>query len=156
MTTMQTAAIGTTTPIEVSRVHFRDLSAVVQLERRCFGEEAWGWADFLLSLTPGNLFLKATRAGRLVGFILAQPNRRRGITWIANVAVDPTVRNLGIGRALMLAVEERVRTPRLKLTVRVDNDPARHLYRSLGYIDMALRRGYYAGRADGMEMEKII
>lgn len=141
---------------ELSRVQFRDLSAVAQLERRCFGLEAWGWLDFLMCLTPGNLFIKATQAGRMVGFILAQPNRRNGVTWITNVAVDPTRRNQGIGRRLMQAIEAQAATPRLKLTVRVDNDAARHLYRSLGYTDVVLRRGYYSGYMDGMEMEKIL
>ena len=156
MTTTPTMATGTPIPLEVARVHLRDLNAVVHLERRCFGVEAWGWPDFLMSLTPGHLFLKAAAGGKLVGFILAQPNRRQGVTWVANVAVDPEARNQGIGRRLMEVVEEMAHTPRLRLTVRVDNAPARRLYRSLGYVETTLRRRYYRGEVDGMEMEKVV
>ena len=155
-TTTTTMESGARTAIEVARVHLRDLNAVVHLERRCFGVEAWGWPDFLMSLSPGHLFLKAESGGRLLGFILAQPNRRQGVTWVANVAVDPEARNQGIGRRLMEAVEAMAGTPRFRLTVRVDNDPARHLYRNLGYQDIGLRRGYYGAHRDGMEMEKTV
>ncbi len=155
-TTTPTMATGTPTPIDITRVHLNDLNAVVHLERRCFGVEAWGWPDFLMSLTPGHLFLKAQSGGKLLGFVLAQPNRRQGVTWVANVAVDPAARNQGIGRRLMEAVESMAGTPRFRLTVRVDNDPARHLYRSLGYQDIGLRRGYYGAHRDGMEMEKTV
>ena len=157
---MNTTATGIPTAapsqIEVARVHLRDLNAVVHLEQRCFGSEAWGWPDFLMGLAPGHLFLKASAAGHLVGFVLAQPDRRAGVTWVANVAVDPEVRNQGIGRRLMEAVESMAGTPRFRLTVRVDNDPARHLYRNLGYQDLGLRRGYYGLHRDGMEMEKVV
>ena len=147
----------TATPtIELDPVRMRDLGAIVALERVSFGAEAWGWADFLLCLPAGHIFLKATQAEQLVGFVLAQPQRRRGVTWIANIAVHPAVRNQGIGRRLMEAVEAEAGTRRFKLTVRVDNEAARHLYRSLGYHDFALRRGYYGGRIDGMEMEKVV
>jgi ribosomal-protein-alanine N-acetyltransferase len=78
------------------------------------------------------------------------------VTWITNLAVHPDARNQGLGRRLMLAVEAEAPTPRMRLTVRIDNAPARHLYRSLGYVDTHLRRGYYVGRVDGMEMEKVL
>ncbi len=145
----------TATPaLELRRVHIRDLANVVQLERRSFGREAWGWTSFLIGFAFGSIFLQATRGDEMLGFVLAQARRATGVTWILNIAVDPDQRNQGIGRALMLAVEAEAATPRLRLTVRVDNPAARHLYRSLGYEEVGLRRGYYGRGRDGMEMEK--
>ena len=154
--TMTTAATAATARIDLSRVQMRDLPAVVRLEKLSFGPDAWGWVDFLAAHNPGNIFIKATLDSQLVGFILAQPNRRAGLTWISNIAVHPDVRNQGIGRRLMEVVEQMAATPRLRLTVRVDNAPARRLYRSLGYVEVTLRRRYYRGQVDGMEMEKVV
>lgn len=151
---MTTATWPTTTPIELGRVTLRDLADVIRLERRSFGHEAWGWVDFLIGFAVGNIFIKASQGEHIVGFVLAQTRRRQGVTWILNVAVDPALRNQGIGRALMLAVEAAAVTPRLRLTVRVDNPAARHLYRRLGYEEVLLRRGYYGQARDGIEMEK--
>lgn len=147
----------TSTPtIELRRIHFRDLADVIRLERRAFGREAWGWVDFLIGFAMGNIFIQAARGGEMLGFALAQVRRRQDVTWILNIAVDPDHRNQGLGRALMLAVEAQVTTPRLRLTVRVDNLAARHLYRRLGYEEIGLRRGYYGQGRDGIEMEKRI
>lgn len=137
-------------------MHIRDLADVIRLERRAFGREAWGWAGFLIGFAFGGVFLQAARGDKMLGFVLAQGRRATGETWILNIAVDPDQRNQGIGRTLMLAVEAEAVTPRLRLTVRIDNAAARHLYRSLGYEELRLRRGYYGQGRDGMEMEKRI
>lgn len=140
--------------IELRPIQFRDLGDVVRLERRSFGADAWGWLDFLIGFVLGNIFVKAVQDERLVGFVLAQTHRRQSVTWILNVAVAPENRNQGIGRHLMQAAEERATTRQMRLTVRVDNESARHLYHGLGYRDATLRRGYYGRGRDGLEMLK--
>ena len=138
----------------LSDVRLPDLRGVVRLERRSFGSEAWGLLDFAAALMSNHIFRKATENDRLLGFVIATVDWRNAITWIVNVAVDPAERNKGIGRALMQDVEARAPTRRFRLVVRVDNDPARHLYRSLGYHEIRLRPRYYVGPNDGMEMDK--
>ncbi|MFN8471877.1 MAG: GNAT family N-acetyltransferase [Anaerolineae bacterium] len=138
----------------LSDVRLADLRGVARLERLSFAAEAWGWLDFAGALLVGHIFRKAVASDRLLGFIIGTVERDQGITWIVNIAVDPAVRNKGIGRALMQDVEARAPTRRLRLVVRVDNDPARHLYRSLGYQEIRVRPRYYVGPTDGMEMEK--
>ncbi len=138
----------------LSDVRLPDLRGVLRLERRSFGDEAWGWLDFAAALMSQHIFRKATADDRLLGFIIATVDWRDGVTWIVNVAVDPDARNQGIGRALMQDVEAHAPTRRYRLVVRVDNDPARHLYRSLGYQEIRIRPRYYVGPKDGMEMEK--
>ncbi len=75
--------------------------------------------------------------GHVVGHVTVQRLDYEGIRWqIANVAVAEPYRGRGIGRALMDAALEHIR--RLEgtwavLQVRANNEPALHLYRSLGF-----------------------
>jgi ribosomal protein S18 acetylase RimI-like enzyme len=62
------------------------------------------------------------------------------VGYVFNVVVDPACRGRGVGRALMHAVGERLRAlgcARWCLNVKVDNEPAIHLYERCG-----LRRAY--------------
>ncbi|WP_194096520.1 ribosomal protein S18-alanine N-acetyltransferase [Marivivens aquimaris] len=66
---------------------------------------------------------------------------------VLTVAVDPHARRAGEGRKLMTellsAVQARGVT-RVFLEVNVNNSAAIALYRSFGFSDSGLRRGYYA------------
>ena len=65
-------------PIELARATWRDVRALVQLDRRCFKPiDAYAWYEFLnLCLWPGLIALKVVQAGRIVGFIAGDPRRR--------------------------------------------------------------------------------
>lgn len=75
-------------------------------------------------------------SGQIVGNVTVTRGRGR-FTWIiSNVAVLPAYRRRGIGRQLMEAAIEHVRGlggNQIVLQVRSDNEPARNLYRSLGF-----------------------
>ena len=75
--------------------------------------------------------------GRIVGHAMAMRMDYAGVRWqISNVAVAPAYRGRGIGRALMETTLEELRRRRARwavLQVRVNNPPAVHLYRSLGF-----------------------
>ncbi|HLS04128.1 MAG TPA: ribosomal protein S18-alanine N-acetyltransferase, partial [Actinomycetales bacterium] len=65
---------------------------------------------------------------------------------IMTVGVARAAQNRGIGRALMralLAQAHRHESDEVFLEVRVDNAAAISLYRSLGFADVRIRRGYY-------------
>ncbi|HRG94857.1 MAG TPA: GNAT family N-acetyltransferase [Polyangiaceae bacterium] len=74
---------------------------------------------------------------------------------ILDVAVPLEHRRRGFGRALVV---EALRAARAEggqlalLEVRAGNAPARELYRSVGFEDVRVRRGYYADGEDGVEM----
>ena len=75
---------------------------------------------------------------------------------ITNVAVATAKQNLGIGRTMM---EELLRQARergithLFLEVRVSNEKAIRLYRSLGFENCGIRKDFYEmPREDGMIM----
>lgn len=99
-----------------------------------------------------------TPDGRLVGFVYGMPNER-GQWWstvvepylratgsahwlddsfvITELHVHPAFQNRGIGRMLITAVTDAVDQPRSILSAIDTDSPARALYRSLGYRDLA-------------------
>ncbi|WJV45840.1 GNAT family N-acetyltransferase [Streptomyces flavofungini] len=108
---------------------------------------------------PGARALGATtRDGRLVGFVYGMPNDRahwwstvvepylRG--WglegwlddsfvITELHVRPGYQNRGLGRALITSITDTAAEPRSILSAIDTESPARALYRSLGYTDLA-------------------
>ncbi|WP_320777539.1 GNAT family N-acetyltransferase [Streptomyces sp. CRN 30] len=108
---------------------------------------------------PGARSLGATTAhGGLVGFVYGMPNdhthwwstvvepylRARGHeSWlhdsfvITELHVHPRHQNRGIGRALITGLTDSATEPRSILSAIDTDSPARGLYRSLGYEDLA-------------------
>ncbi|MEG3631349.1 GNAT family N-acetyltransferase [Streptomyces poriticola] len=108
---------------------------------------------------PGARALGATTSdGRLVGFVYGMPNDRThwwstvvepylrahgnddwldGSFVITELHVHPGHQNLGIGRALITTVTDGAAEPRSILSAIDTDSPARALYRSLGYRDLA-------------------
>ncbi|MFJ9739829.1 GNAT family N-acetyltransferase [Streptomyces sp. NPDC101166] len=110
---------------------------------------------------PGARALGATTAdGRLAGFVYGMPNDRahwwstvvepylRALgndVWlddsfvITELHVHPAHQNRGAGRALITAITDEAAQPRSILSAIDTESPARALYRSLGYQDLARR-----------------
>lgn len=110
---------------------------------------------------PGARALGATTPdGRLVGFVYGMPNDR-GHWWstvvepylraggseswlddsfvITELHVHPAHQGRGIGRGLITALTDTAAQPRSILSAIDTESPARSLYRSLGYQDLARR-----------------
>lgn len=121
---------------------------IVELENELFGDEAWSPELFWSEL--------ADRASRY--YLIAEPAAGQPIAGYAGLAADGpeayiqtigvrtgSQRN-GLGRRLMNAL---LREATLRgadtcwLEVRTDNAAAQRLYRSLGFTDHGVRRGYY-------------
>lgn len=86
--------------------------------------------------------------GRPLGFVIARAAADEAE--IITVASDPAHRRAGVGRALMEhAIRElqRDRVARLLLEVSERNLAAIALYRSLGFVQVGERKGYYASHA---------
>ncbi|MFG2892907.1 GNAT family N-acetyltransferase [Streptomyces sp. NPDC048248] len=101
-----------------------------------------------------------TAAGRLIAFVYGMPNDR-GHWWstvvepylrgesldhwlddsfvITELHVHPAYQNRGIGRTLITRITDEAREPRSILSAIDTESPARALYRSLGYRDLARR-----------------
>src|SRR5919198_873044 len=122
--------------MEIQSASIRDLTALRRLEQVCFEKDAWPLLDLIAVLTwPDVIRLKAVENGEMIG-------------------VDPRYQRRGIGRALLHACEERTTLPRMKLTVRMSNEPAISLYEKEGYRSVDIWKRYYNDGEDGVVMEK--
>jgi ribosomal protein S18 acetylase RimI-like enzyme len=107
---------------------------------------------------PGARALGAKAGGNLVGFVYGMPNDRahwwstvvepylranRHEHWlddsfvITELHVHPGFQNRGIGRTLITTITDGAAEPRSILSAIDTESPARALYRSLGYQDLA-------------------
>lgn len=88
----------------------------------------------------------AFRGETLVGFLIAlKLGKERDIV---SIAVDPTIRRQGIARQLLKFLISPADIACVFLEVEVSNVAALGLYRGLGYSQVGIRRGYYAGTRD--------
>ncbi|MCL4559544.1 MAG: GNAT family N-acetyltransferase [Chloroflexi bacterium] len=96
--------------------------------------------------------------GKVVANLSLIPQRKAGqrVYLIANVAVHPSFRRRGIARALTSAALGHARSRGAAaawLQVRVDNEPAYHLYQTLGFTERA-RRTTWMSPAANVSCEK--
>lgn len=89
------------------------------------------------------LVLVIEAEGEIVGDLwLAEMDTSQGRSlWIYDIRVDEACRGRGYGRQAMLFAEEEARRRglrRVALNVFGGNEPARNLYRSLGYVENAV------------------
>lgn len=84
-----------------------------------------------------DLFLVAEMNGRIIGSVMGGFDGRRGMVY--HLAVDATLRHLGIGTSLMNELEQRLKEKgciRAYLLVTRDNLNAMHFYEELGWAQM--------------------
>src|SRR5690606_37464534 len=113
-------------------------------EHTCFEKDAWPLLDLMAVLTwPDIIRLKGVEDGEMIAFAACDPRPTQSAAWIATIAVDPRWQRRGIGRMLLRACEERVRLPRVKLSVRISNHGAISLYEQEGYQTVDVWGRYY-------------
>ncbi len=135
-----------------------DLAAVIEIERQAFATP-WTPGLFLhelrLDFSRLELARRAGAGGEVVGY---------ACWWligdevhILNLAVCPTARRGGAGRALVQRVldDAAARAARsVSLEVRQENTAAVALYRAMGFSPIGLRRNYYGRGEDAVIMER--
>lgn len=137
------AALGAT-PTTVRHMTLEDVPAVAEAEARTFSD-AWS-ASYFRSLIgyPGGWARVAERGGHLAGYLIA--GVQAPTCDLENICVLPAHRRCGVANVLMADLFEHCRNEKateVLLEVRVSNDPAQALYRSLGFRLAGVRRGYY-------------
>jgi ribosomal-protein-alanine N-acetyltransferase len=136
-----------------------DLEAVLGLELSSFGEEAWSrrMLEAELAAQPGSrYYLIAADDGVITGYAgLLVASTQADVLTLA-VAADRW--GQGTGAALLealLAEAERRGCTEVFLEVRTDNDRAQRLYRSHGFVQIGIRKGYYQpSGADALVMRR--
>ena len=145
-------------PVTLRDMRREDLMAVLEIERRSFAQP-WSRAFFEKELaTPFARLAVAVEEGRLGSAVVGYSCRWRVTdeVHLLNVAVHPERRGRGFGRLLLEAIVGEARSSRARvvyLEVRAGNVVARRLYRSLGFGELGLRRGYYGPGQDAIVME---
>jgi len=133
-------------------------------------DDAWD-SDAIIRLldVPGAFGILAYRPGdtsknaedQPLGFVLVQAVLDEAE--INTITVAPDARRMGVGRALLKAVEERLQQAdvnRILLEVAVDNDAAIALYQQHGFAEVGRRKGYYArqggDKIDALVLERLL
>ena len=134
-----------TDAVVIDPMRLRDLGDILKIEKLSF-TTPWSKQAFLSELLENDraYYLVAKVGDRAVGYIGVWLIAGEG--HITNVAVHPDYRGQGIGRRLLLAIEEIALARghrRMTLEVRTSNTVAQHLYRKLGYVAAGIRPKYY-------------
>jgi ribosomal-protein-alanine N-acetyltransferase len=143
-------------PVVLRPMRPADLPAVLDIERRSFGQP-WsrGFFEKELSTPFASLVVAVEPDGsEIVGYTCRW--RVADEVHLLNVAVHPERRGVGYGRQLVTEViteAERSACSVVFLEVRAGNVVARRLYRTLGFRDLGVRRGYYGPGQDAIVME---
>lgn len=122
----------------------QDLEQAAQLERLCFSQP---WSLKLLQdsfFGPWDTLFVAGLQGRVCGYAALRILAGEGE--IQRIAVHPDFRRLGIGSKLMEAMDvfsREKKTGATTLEVRAGNTGAIGLYKSYGFVEEGLRKGYY-------------
>ena len=148
------------TPENTNKFVFReislgDLDGIVQIER-AVNPFPWGEEALRDTIASSGHHLMSLREGRTVGFLLS--NFVLDEAQLLLICVSPDWQGVGVGGQLLKELINRSRDQGQKLIyleVRSGNERAIRLYRSLGFIDIGVRRDYYpglVGREDAIVM----
>jgi ribosomal-protein-alanine acetyltransferase len=137
-----------------------DLPRMLKIEEACFGgAERLSEGQLKgLALRIDVLPLAAEADGLVVGFALV--HYHGGRARLLTIDVAPEMRGLGLGRALLDAVEAESLARGcgcVGLEVRLSNSRAINMYKKAGYAMTGRLRDYYpdeGGASDALEMEK--
>lgn len=132
--------------IEIVDTGLEHIDDIAELEKQCFSIP-WTSEQLASQLTDNmHICLAAVDGeGRTVGYVGLMYVLDEG--YISNVAVAPAHRREGIGGMLLDTLRERAEEKGLAfltLEVRQTNEPAKSLYKKHGYVEVGLRKGYYA------------
>lgn len=126
---------------------------LAKIHAACFTQpRPWSAEEFDELLTAG-----ATLITRDQGFVLARTAQDEAE--ILTIAVAPAVQKRGIGRNLLLGLERKLSTKKVRylfLEVSEANDAALALYYSCGFIESGRRSGYYTNARTGAQDALIL
>lgn len=128
--------------LPMQRAHVPQIAALEQL---CFSDP---WPEQIIEKeldNPLSLWLCALCGEQVIGYVGSQTVL--GEADMMNLAVAPTARRAGVGRALVQALCQALQAQQqatvLTLEVRDSNEPALALYTALGFAQIGLRKNYY-------------
>lgn len=137
-----------------------DIDRLVELEEASFETDRLSRRSFRHILTRGRAFTLVEEAHGVVrGYALVLYRAGVSLSRLYSIAVDPSVRNTRVGRALLNAAEERARAldcVYMRLELRPDNPSAIALYTRAGYRLFGTHDDYYEDHQRALRYEKLL
>ncbi len=130
--------------INIRAMERGDIDAVVRTEREAFPSPWTKDVFYRQLLNPGRRrLLVAEREREVIGHLAAWLRAR--YVHITSLAVRETFRRQGVATALVEKImkDQHKLREEIRLEVRVSNQPARSLYRSLGFLEIDQKEDYY-------------
>ena len=130
---------------QVRRMKPSDVPQILQIERLSF-PSPWSATSFLLCIRAGHVCRVLQRDNRIVGYGLISVDR--DTAHLLNLCIRPDFHGRGWGRRLLVHLLDQASSQganTVYLEVRPTNQVALHLYYSLGFREIGLRKNYYAG-----------
>lgn len=129
--------------IQIRRAEHSDIAFIAALEKETFSlpQSEAAFAEMLGK--EDHILLVATQDGEPIGYVCAYTVCRESD--ILTIAVSPSARRCGAGRALIEALANALlgESDAIFLEVRQSNAPARALYALMNFCEVGVRRGYY-------------
>jgi ribosomal protein S18 acetylase RimI-like enzyme len=143
--------------VELKLARLRDVQRIAQMSRDLVEHGLpWTWTASRVAAhvrDQDSNVLTAWVGDHLAGFAIMQFYAEHA--HLNLFAVDPQYRRFGIGRKLLVWLEETARVGgifTINLEVRANNGGARAFYRTLGYQEVRAIPGYYSGRESAIRM----
>jgi ribosomal-protein-alanine N-acetyltransferase len=134
--------------------HIDDIEAVFALNRQVF-DEAWSKTVMLQSLQVGYDLFVCYQDEDLLGYVLSQDILFE--TQIMQLAVRADARRQGIAQELMgMLMQAKQDMDELVLEVRASNLGAQVFYKTLAYVEVAIRPKYYAKTASKPREDAVV
>ena len=144
--------------VPIPQLHYRrmrmaDLAEVAHMEKSLYAFP-WSLGNFRDSLTAGYDCWTITHGETVIGYAVLMVALDEA--HLLNFAVATEWQNQGIGRGFlkhMIGVARLAGCQIVYLEVRPSNLPARHLYKTVGFQQIAIRPEYYpalSGREDAL------
>lgn len=139
----------------------RDISNILKIQTLCYdGKTPWNKKalEHEIKNNTRSIYLIVRKANKAVGFIGAWLIEKEA--HITNVAVIPNYQKKGIATFLITELQkisQHEGIQKISLEVRVSNENAQSLYRTLGFQNGKIKENYYTGdREDALEMSKSL
>jgi [ribosomal protein S18]-alanine N-acetyltransferase len=140
-------------------MHELDVPVIVAIERAAY-QFPWSEGIFRDCLRVGYVCRVVDVGGDMAGYGIMSVGA--GEAHILNVCIGDSYRGRGLARKVLEYLLDRARAAGMYeayLEVRPSNTTAAHLYRSMGFEQVGIRRGYYqatVGREDAAVLRRVL
>ena len=125
-----------------------DLEAVAAIQATSAEASHWAVAEYMQYE-----FSVSVEAEKIAGFLVWRP-LGEGECEVLNLVVAPELRRQGVARRLLKPLLSHPASV-IFLEVRESNQAARNLYKSMGFQEVSIRRGYYESPSEAAIVMKF-